>query len=200
VYEADRKLVAGMLAGEKRAFDDFFEASARRLAAFAARRSGLDAASLEDVVQNALIKAIRNLSSYRGEAALFTWLSEICRHELADVHRKSARQPVHVSLFEPGATQVAVTQLHAPEHLEPVAELDTVQRRAAVMRVMGSLPEHYAVALEAKYGDGLAVQEIANLLGMTMIATQSLLARAREAFRAQWRESSAGLTGSGSLP
>lgn len=192
MYEADRKLVARMLAGEKRAFDEFFNTSAQRLTAFATRRSGLDAASLEDVVQNALIKAIRRLASYRGEAALFTWLSEICRHELADVRRKAARQPVHVSLFEPGTTEVAVTQLLAPEHLEPVAELNTEQRRAAVMRVMGSLPEHYAVALEAKYGDGLAVQDIARLLGLTIVATQSLLARAREAFREQWRESAPG--------
>jgi RNA polymerase sigma-70 factor (ECF subfamily) len=188
-----------MLAGEKRAFDEFFEISARRLTAFAARRSGLDAASLEDVVQSALIKAIRSLASYRGEAALFTWLSEICRHELADVHRKSARQPPHVSLFEPGATQVAVTQLQAADHLEPIAELDTEQRRTAVMRVMGSLPERYALALEAKYGDGLTVQEIASQLGLTMIATQSLLARARLAFREQWRESS-GDAARGGLP
>jgi RNA polymerase sigma-70 factor (ECF subfamily) len=200
VYEADREIVARMLAGERRAFDDFFEASAPRLMAFAARRSGLDAASLEDVVQNALIKAIHSLASYRGEAALFTWVSDICRHELADVHRKATRQPVHVSLFEPGDTQVAVTQLQAPEHLEPIAVLDALQGRAAVMRVMDSLPKPYALALEAKYGDGLAVRDVANLLGLTMMATQSLLARARKAFRQQWQERSDGAVSGGALP
>ena len=85
MYESDRALVARMGAGDQRAFDEFFHSSAPRLAAFAARRSGLDAASVEDVVQNTLVKAVRNLASYRGEAALFTWLTEICRHELADV-------------------------------------------------------------------------------------------------------------------
>jgi DNA-directed RNA polymerase specialized sigma24 family protein len=43
------------------------------------------------------------------------------------------------------------------------------------------------LALEAKYGDGLSVEEIAALLGVTTTAAQSLLARAREAFRDRWR-------------
>ena len=87
-----------MRAGEQRAFDAFFTAYAQRLAAFAARRSRLDAASVEDVVQNSLIKAVRNLAGFRGEAALFSWLCKICRHELADIHRKSARRPAHDSV------------------------------------------------------------------------------------------------------
>src|SRR6266478_2275512 len=96
VYEADRALVARMRAGDQRAFDEFFNTSAPRLVAFAARRSALDSASLEDIVQNTLMKAIRNLAGYRGEAALITWLTQICHHELADVHRKTARRPTHV--------------------------------------------------------------------------------------------------------
>ena len=189
MYEADRELVSRMLAGDQRAFDAFFGANAQRLAAFAARRSALDPASLEDVVQNALIKAVRNLAAYRGEASLLTWLSEICRNELANVSRKVARRPAHVSLFESAATQEAVMQLRAPEHLEPAAELDTELRRVAVMRVLEALPQRYAQALEAKYGDGLAVEDIARMLGMSPVAAQSLLARARAAFREHWRAS-----------
>ncbi len=187
MYEADRELVSRMLAGDRRAFEAFFAAYAQRLAAFAARRSALDAASVEDVVQDTLIKAVRNLATYRGEASLLTWLSEICRNELANVSRKAARRPAHVSLFESAATQKAVMQLRAPEHLEPVAELDTELRRGAVMRVLEALPQRYAQALEAKYGDGLAVEDIARLLGVSTVAAQSLLARARDAFREHWR-------------
>ena len=196
MYEPDLQLVARMLAGDKRAFDEFFDGNAQRLAAFAARRSGLDEASLEDVVQNTLIKAIHNLPSYRGEAALFTWLSGICRHELSDVHRKVARRPTHVSLYETGALQVEISRLRAPEHEEPVAELDTAQRRADVLRVLEALPEHYALALEAKYGDGATVDEIAILLDLSPIAAQSLLARARQAFRERWQDDSAMISGS----
>lgn len=195
MYEADRALVARMRAGDQRAFDEFFNASASRLFAFAARRTSMDSAGLEDIVQSAMIKAVRNLASYRGEAALFTWLTEICRHELADVQRKAARRPVHVSLDDDGSMRQAVAQLRSPEHREPVAELDQANRRAVVMQVLSSLPERYGRALEAKYGDGLSVEEIARQLGLTAIATQSLLARAREAFRERWRERSGRASG-----
>lgn len=176
-----------MCSGEQRAFDEFFHSSASRLAAFVTRRSGLDAASVEDVVQNTLIKAVRNLCSYRGDAALFTWLTSICRHELADLTRKNARRPGHDSLDEPDAVPHVSLQMRIPTDREPAAEVENQLRGAAVMRALNSLPERYAIALEAKYGDGLSVEEIAQLLGLTPIATQSLLARAREAFRSGWR-------------
>jgi RNA polymerase sigma-70 factor (ECF subfamily) len=182
MYESDRALVARMGAGDQRAFNEFFHSSAPRLAAFATRRSGLDAASVEDVVQNTLVKAIRNLASYRGEAALFTWLTEICRHELADVHRKAARRPVHDSLDELNSAS-RYAQLRVPAQHEPTSQVETDMRRTAVIRALRALPERYALALEAKYRDGFSVDEIAGLLGLTSTAAQSLLARARDAFR-----------------
>jgi RNA polymerase sigma-70 factor, ECF subfamily len=187
VYEADRALVARMRAGEQPAFDEFFNANAPRLVAFLARRSRMDPSSLEDVVQCALIKAVRNLASYRGEAALLTWLTEICRHELADVHRKAARRPAHVSLDATGVN--AVLELRIPEHQEPVSELQVASQQAHIMRVLDGLPQRYARALEGKYGDGMSVEEMAREFGLTTIAVQSLLARAREAFRERWQES-----------
>ena len=57
----------------------------------------------------------------------------------------------------------------------------------AIFRVLEALPTQYALALEAKYGDGMSVDEVAKLLDVTPIAAQSLLARAREAFRESWR-------------
>src|SRR5882672_81712 len=172
VYEADRALVARMRAGDQRAFDDFFKDSAPRLVAFIARRTALDPATLEDIVQSALIKAVRNLASYRGEAALFTWLTEICRHELADVYRKAARRPDHASLDELSSSS-RHEQLRVPAHHEPAAQLDTEMRRGAVIRALQALPERYALALEAKYRDGFSVDEIAGLLGLTSTAAQS---------------------------
>jgi RNA polymerase sigma-70 factor (ECF subfamily) len=175
-----------MSAGEQRAFDEFYRSNVPRLGAFIARRSGLDPASVEDIVQNTLIKAMRSLGSYRGEASLLTWLTQICRHELADATRKAARRPAHVSLEEPDQLLRLSLQLRLPPDQEPAAEVETELHRAAVIRTLNALPERYAVALEAKYGDGMSVDEIAAALGVTTIAAQSLLARAREAFRDQW--------------
>jgi RNA polymerase sigma-70 factor (ECF subfamily) len=190
VYDADRTLVARMCAGEQRAFDEFFNASASRLAAFATRRSGLDSASLEDVVQNTMIKAVRGLASYRGEAALFTWLTEICRRELADAHRKAARRPGHDSLEAALETPDTLLQLRVPEQREPTAEVEAELCRRAIIRILNGLPERYALALEAEFGDGLSVDDSAQSLGLTPTAAQSLLARARDAFRERWRAES----------
>jgi RNA polymerase sigma-70 factor (ECF subfamily) len=186
LYESDRALVARMNAGEQRAFDEFFHSNVPRLAAFTARRSGLDAASVEDIVQNTLIKAMRSLGSYRGEASLLTWLTQICRHELADATRKAARRPAHVSLEEPEQLLQLSQQLRLPASQEPAAKVEAELHRVAVIKALSALPERYALALEAKYGDGLSVEEIAALLEVTTVAAQSLLARAREAFRDQW--------------
>jgi RNA polymerase sigma-70 factor (ECF subfamily) len=193
VYEADQLLVSRMRAGDQRAFDEFFYVNAPRLLAFVSRRSTLDLASVEDIVQNSLIKAVGRLAGYRAEAALFTWLTEICFHELVDGHRKAERRPTHVSLDDSAAAP-QLADLRAPARMQPEGQLETESHSAAIMRVLESLPNHYARALEAKYGDGLSVEAIANLLGLTTTATQSLLARARESFRVRWDSTLDGAT------
>ena len=184
----DRKLVARMLAGDRRAFDAFFASYAMRIAAFAARRTSLPAATIEDLVQTTLIKAIRNLGSFRGEAALFTWVCEICRNELINVQRKAARQPQHENIDELTEAKETLLELRAPDESDPLHALESASHRGAVAATLNGLPERYARALEWKYGDGFSVDEIARMLGLTTIAAQSLLARARVAFRQSWPE------------
>jgi RNA polymerase sigma factor (sigma-70 family) len=58
--------------------------------------------------------------------------------------------------------------------------------RAAVLNILQSLPRRYAEVIEAKYGDGLSVEEIAKTMGVTQTTVQSLLARARESFKSKW--------------
>ena len=81
----DRELVQKMLAGEERAFVTFFETYFPRVYRFALPRLNRNEDTAKDVVQATLIKAMRKLGDYRGEAALFTWLCQICRREIADL-------------------------------------------------------------------------------------------------------------------
>ena len=175
-----------MCAGDQRAFDEFFHANVPRLLAFATRYSGLDTASVEDIVQNTLVKAMRSLSTYRGEATLYTWLTQICLHELLDNVRKAARRPPLISLHDIEDLWRSLSQLRAPAHQEPPAEMEAEIYRAAVLNLLQTLPRRYAEVLEAKYGDGLSVEEIAAMTGTTHATVQSLLARAREAFKTKW--------------
>jgi len=177
-----------MLAGDARAFDAFFASYARRLAAFAARRTAFPAASIEDLVQTTLIKAIRSLGSFRGEAALFTWLCEICRNELINMQRKAARRPEHEDIDELAESEETLLELRASEDSDPLCVLEVSSHRSVIAETLNGLPERYARALEWKYGDGFSVDEIARMLGLTTIAAQSLLARARVAFKQSWPE------------
>jgi RNA polymerase sigma-70 factor (ECF subfamily) len=186
VCEHDRNLVKRMLAGEQRACDEFFAAYAQRLAAFAARRSNLPAASIDDVVQNSLFKALRNLRSFRAEAALFTWLCQICRNELTNLYQRARRQPACESLDSVPFIRHAVLERHAPSECEPQNAFDLEAQRRSIATTLNRLPARYAHALEWKYGDGFSTQEIAQMLGLTSLAAQSLLARARGAFKECW--------------
>ncbi len=96
-----------------------------------------------------------------------------------------------LSLDEPEAVHRWEEMLCAPRSQEPVSQLQAATERAEIMKVFDGLPVNYAHVLEAKYGDGLSVETIALQLGLTEIAVQSMLARAREAFRQRWQRRSA---------
>jgi RNA polymerase sigma-70 factor, ECF subfamily len=176
-----------MLRGEQRAFDEFFEAYAARLAAFAARRSALDAAALEDVVQVTMINAIRGLGTFRGGSSLFTWLCQICRNQLADARRKSDRQPRAQSLDEIAAKPAQIVEL--VDYRDPLEECTDDSDRNKVRQMINQLPASYARILELRYGDDLTVPQIARLLGLSESAAESRLVRARQAFRQSWDDS-----------
>ena len=193
MFDEDRQLARQLASGDQRVFHAFFDRYAPLLTAFVLRRSNLDRTSAEDVVQNVLIRALRALPGYRGEASLLTWLCQICHSELADGHRRARRRPATVSMDSDDTASAAVGQLRANSELDQEREALSGDE-AAALRVLERLPERYAYALEWKYGDDMSVEEIARQLGITVTAAQSLLARAREAFREAWR---AGPGGSG---
>jgi RNA polymerase sigma-70 factor (ECF subfamily) len=175
-----------MRRGEQRAFDQFFDAYAPRLGAFAARRSSLDAAALEDVVQVTMINAMRGLGSFRGGAALFTWLCQICRNHLADVRRKAERQPKVQSLEQLEASKPPGTVVELTDFRDPLDECAEDSTRSAVRRAVNKLPASYSRILELRYGDDLTVPEIARVLQLSESAAESRLVRARQAFKDGW--------------
>ena len=175
-----------MRAGEQPAFERFFASYATRLAGFAARRSALDSAALEDVVQLTLISAVRSLGGFRGESSLYTWLCQICRNHLADARRKAARQPTIESLDTVLANRASSLPVQLHDYRDPLDECAADLLRSSIRRVLNALPARYARVLELRYGDDRPVSEVAQALQLTDAAAQSLLARARDAFRALW--------------
>jgi RNA polymerase sigma-70 factor (ECF subfamily) len=184
VADDDRQLVNAMLAGEERAFREFFETYFPRVYRFALPRLNRNEDTAKDVVQNTLIKSMRKLGDWRGDASLFTWLCQICRREIADQVRSQQRRSSKVVLIEDSEeVRAALENIAAPASDDPLRRADSAELKRLVHAVLDRLPSRYGEALELKYVEGHSVEEIGERLGIGQTAAQSLLARARVAFR-----------------
>lgn len=184
IEHQDRRLIDRLLRGDEAAFSTFVDEYYPRLYRFAYRRLRGDADAAQDVVQGTFERVIPALGSYRGEAALFTWLCTFCRHEIAAFLKK--RHPLVA--YETELNEEAPEVRAALESLAAAADgpENELQRKelARIVRVaLDHLPPHYDHALEWKYLQGISVNEIAERLGLTPKAAESLLTRARQAFR-----------------
>lgn len=178
----DRALVERMLAGDEDAFDAFYDDTFPGLYRFAMARLK-DPDLTREIVQSAICKAIANLRSWRGEAALAAWVVTICRHEIHHHYRKLQRTPPQVELTEeaPGVRAVLDTLAAGQDGPEETLRRKELARQVHV--VLDRLPARYGRALEWKYLDGASVKEIAERLEVGPKAAESLLTRARNAFR-----------------
>lgn len=177
----DKRLVERMLSGDDSAFRIFFSTYFPRLLRFARYRLHGDEALAEDVAQSALGKAMDKLDTYRGEAALYSWLCTFCRHEIGAVIKRTKRDPVDL------IDDLPVIRATLESLIDPAAgpELDAGRKelKRLIQVTMDNIQPVYADALAWKYIDGLSVAEIGTRLGRGHKAAESLLNRARESFR-----------------
>ena len=185
--ERDRELAARVAAGDRNAFDTFFREYFPRLYRFALGRVDHDPALAEEVVQHTMCIVVRKMGSYRGEALLFTWLCQICRNELSAIYRQHGEAlRVDVPLDDHPAVQSALESLMGEDHV-PETLLYREEVAGFVRATLEYLPGNYATALELKYIGGCSVAEIAQRLGISEKAAESVLSRARAAFREGFR-------------
>ncbi len=177
----DRALAERVLGGDEEAFDDFFEGHFPALYRFALARLK-DPELARDTAQSAICKAIANLDGYRGEASLAAWLFTICRYEISAHYRRLGRIPSPVELVEEAPeVRAALDSLPAADGPQEAFEKKELGHR--VHATLDRLPPRYGQALEWKYIDGLPVKEIAQRLEVGPKAAESILTRARKAFR-----------------
>ena len=180
----EQPLIRRMLGGDEQAFEAFFNAYFARIYRFALPRLNGDVEATREVVQATLAKAMRRIADFRGDSALFTWLCQICRREAVDHIRSQRRHLKHVVLIDDRPDlRSAIEALEAPEEYDLVKAYGREEVGRLVRVVLDRLPSNYGDALEWKYMEGSSVEEIGERLGIGTIAAQSLLARARTAFR-----------------
>jgi RNA polymerase sigma-70 factor (ECF subfamily) len=189
----DLKLAERMLGGDEEAFGRFAERFFRPLLRFALGRLGDRPDLARELVQSAVCKALAKLDGYRGEASMLTWLCSICRNEMLMHFRseKTARTEIGLGDEQEPGSPAAVLPFPGGDPEAALAERDAAWR---VHAALDALPGHYARALEWKYVERWPVARIAGELGQSEKAAESLLTRARGAFRQSYEALAADLT------
>jgi RNA polymerase sigma-70 factor (ECF subfamily) len=175
------------MAGKPEAVRKLTDFALRPLYRFCLYRLGKNHHLCEEVVQETLLCAIRRLGQYepqRSAGNIFGWLTGLARNEIRRALARE-RSPADLEEFWMRMDQQLLS-LYAMLETEPFADelLDRMETREMVNATMAQLPPHYGQALEAKYVRGRSVRDIAGALGLSAKAAESLLGRAREAFRA----------------
>jgi RNA polymerase sigma-70 factor (ECF subfamily) len=180
----DRQLIERLRAGDESGFKAFFDEYFDRLYRFAMSRTRGDADLSQEAAQRTLCRAVRRLDSFRGEAALFTWLAQICRNELADMAEIARRDAGRtVSLDADERVRERIESEVADPSADPSAAPEAEDTSRLIREVLDSLPGRYGEVLEWKYLDELSVEQIATRLRSSFESAQSTLQRARVSLR-----------------
>ena len=171
----DADLIRAIQAGDETALETLYERHLPSVWRFAFAQLAGHASAAEDIVSETFLAAVRQISRLRPEGgSVGGWLIGIARHKIGDLRRRRGRVKVGVPPDLPAQEDAS--------H-DPSASLETAETRAQVAAVMDALPDDQRLALEWKYLDGLPVREIAHRMGRTEKAAETLLYRARNAFR-----------------
>jgi RNA polymerase sigma-70 factor (ECF subfamily) len=190
--DTDQQLVQRAQRGDLRAFDLLVLKYQGRIGALVSRYIA-DAGEVEDVTQEAFIKAYRALSKFRGDSAFYTWLYRIAanaakNHLVAKGRRPGADATIEdAEAFDDGGL---VSETSSPEAMAMGDEL-----AAVVEQSLQALPEELRAALTLRELEGLSYDDIAEVLGCPVGTVRSRIFRAREAIDEQVRQQISGDSG-----
>ncbi len=178
----DRALLAAHVAGDPEAFGTLFARHRDRLWAVALRTTG-DPEEAADALQDALVAAFRRAESYRGDAAVTTWLHRIVVNACLDrLRRRKVRlaDPLPDDLEERADRGALVTSTQdGPGTEDPADRAVAGERRAAVLAALGTLPPEQRAALVLVDMEGYSVEETAAILACAPGTVKSRCSRGR---------------------
>jgi RNA polymerase sigma-70 factor (ECF subfamily) len=184
--DIDQQLVERVQRGDKAAFDLLVVKYQRKIFRLLSRLIR-DTAEIEDVAQEAFVKAYRALPNFRGDSAFYTWLYRIAINTAKNYLVSQRRRA-------PTSTQADVEDAETfddGDHLRdlntPDSMLVTKQVAEAVNRAIDQLPEDLRTAIVLRELEGLSYEEIAESMQCPIGTVRSRIFRAREAIALELR-------------
>ena len=184
--EIDRQLVTRAQRGDKRAFELLVEKYQRKLARLLSRFIR-DPAEVEDVTQEAFIKAYRALPAFRGDSAFYTWLYRIGINTAKNYLMAMGRRA-------PTSTEVEADEAEGFEEGEQLRDINTPESvllskeiAETVNSTIEKLPEELRTAIQLREIEGMSYEDIARVMDCPIGTVRSRIFRAREAIAQQLR-------------
>lgn len=181
--ETDQQLVAKVQKGDSRAFDLLVLKYQHKIFGLISRYVH-DSDEVQDVAQEAFIKAYRALPRFRGDSAFYTWLYRIAintaKNHLVSRSRRPPGSDVEVEDAEYYDGGAALRDLNTPENALFGAEL-----KAVVEGAITELPDDLRTAVTLREFDGLSYEDIAEIMDCPVGTVRSRIFRAREAIDKQ---------------
>jgi RNA polymerase sigma-70 factor (ECF subfamily) len=187
--DTDQLLVERVQAGDKKAFDLLVSKYHRKVIRLISRLVR-DPAEVEDIAQEAFIKAYRSMSQFRGDSAFYTWLYRIAVNTAKNALVASNRRPVPLSDLtrsdddsdaEPWIPEAGI------DSQTPEAMLSSRQVAQTVDKAMQALAPDLRTAIMLREIEGLSYEEIAEAMNCPIGTVRSRIFRAREAIALELR-------------
>lgn len=187
--ESDQVLVERVQAGDKKAFDLLISKYHQRVIRLISRLVR-NPAEVEDIAQEAFIKAYRSIGQFRGDSAFYTWLYRIAVNSAKNALMASNRRPIPMSdLLKSDENEEgeAWPVESAIDFQTPEALLASRQVAQTVDAAIQSLAEDLRTAIMLREIEGLTYEEIAEAMNCPIGTVRSRIFRARETIAKQLR-------------
>lgn len=184
--EVDQQLVERAQRGDKQAFGLLVSKYQRKLVRLLSRLIR-DAAEVEDVAQEAFIKAYRALPSFRGESAFYTWLYRIGINTAKNYLVSQGRRAPTTTEFDSEEAESFDDGEQLRDSNTPERMLQSKQIGETVNSAMDALPEELRTAIALREIEGLSYEDIAGMMDCPIGTVRSRIFRAREAIAEKLR-------------
>lgn len=184
--EIDHQLVLRAQQGDKLAFELLVNKYERKLQRLLSRLVR-DPAEVEDVTQEAFIKAYRALPTFRGESAFYTWLYRIGINTAKNYLTAQGRKASATVDIDPEDAEASSENELARDSTTPEQEMMSRQVAETVNAAMDALPEELRSAIMLREIEGMSYDEIAAIMNCPIGTVRSRIFRAREAIADQLR-------------
>jgi RNA polymerase sigma-70 factor (ECF subfamily) len=184
--DIDAELVQRVQRGDKKAFDLLVMKYQRKIMRLLSRMIR-DQSEIEDVAQEAFIKAYRALPQFRGDSAFYTWLYRIAINTARNWLASSGRRPSAPNAVENEDGETFnetdnLTDISTPESMAASREI-----AVTVNAAIEDLPEELRTAIVLREIEGMSYEDIAQSMGCPIGTVRSRIFRAREAVAARLR-------------